>query len=281
MIRSSDLLFLDSLFSPVYLGSAALISFLWLKKQGHQRTFQAHLGTYPFLKKESWLLDLGLTLLNILILKRTFEEIEHRSFLYVLGWNVQCANLHGNRFFESVCATLVTMLSIDLGSYWVHRLLHRGSFLWSIHMLHHSAEALTPLTTYRQNPLERLFLGLGRGLFAGLGLMLWRCFFPSGAPVITVYGLGFGFFLYMFTANLHHWPIPVHYPKWVSLVFLSPHLHHLHHSRKPEHYNCNYGTVFSIWDRLFKTYRDFPVHMGQIEFGLTRNETSLPASRFS
>jgi sterol desaturase/sphingolipid hydroxylase (fatty acid hydroxylase superfamily) len=41
-------------------------------------------------------------------------------------------------------------------------------------------------------------------------------------------------------------------------VFITPNLHHTHHHARLPGTNCNYGDVFSIWDRLFGTYVDMP-----------------------
>ena len=37
---------------------------------------------------------------------------------------------------------------------------------------------------------------------------------------------------------------------------MSPSCHWLHHSSNPEHYNCNYGATYTLWDRVFGTYLD-------------------------
>ena len=39
-------------------------------------------------------------------------------------------------------------------------------------------------------------------------------------------------------------------------LFVTPNLHHTHHHFESPGTNCNYGDVFSIWDRLFGTYVD-------------------------
>lgn len=173
------------------------------------------------------------------------------------------------RPIEALFATAVTMLSIDFASYVVHRLLHKVPILWKIHRVHHSATSLTPLTTYRQHPLEPLILYGARGLAAGIGLSVFYLFFPHRTPVITVAGLGAGFFIYMFTVNLHHAPVPVRYPRRLRRWLISPHIHHLHHSANPIHYGRNFGVVFAIWDRLFHTYRDVEFEPGTLQFGLS------------
>ncbi|PIH02801.1 hypothetical protein CS542_03340 [Pedobacter sp. IW39] len=38
-----------------------------------------------------------------------------------------------------------------------------------------------------------------------------------------------------------------------GLLFITPNLHHVHHHFELPYTDCNYGDVFSIWDRLFGT----------------------------
>jgi sterol desaturase/sphingolipid hydroxylase (fatty acid hydroxylase superfamily) len=103
---------------------------------------------------------------------------------------------------------------------------------------------------------------------AAIGLSLLHLFFQSKTPVITYNGIGIGFFVYMFTVNLHHSHVPVSYPKVLRYILISPHIHHIHHSVDPKHANKNLGVVFSIWDRLFGTYFDEDVKLNQLSFGI-------------
>jgi sterol desaturase/sphingolipid hydroxylase (fatty acid hydroxylase superfamily) len=64
--------------------------------------------------------------------------------------------------------------------------------------------------------------------------------------------------------------VPVRYPRWLGRLVLSPHVHHLHHSRAPEHRDCNFGVIFPYWDRLFGTYRDEAP--AALRFGLAPEE---------
>jgi sterol desaturase/sphingolipid hydroxylase (fatty acid hydroxylase superfamily) len=36
-------------------------------------------------------------------------------------------------------------------------------------------------------------------------------------------------------------------------VLVTPQSHRVHHSQAPEHIDVNFGTVFSVWDQLFRT----------------------------
>jgi sterol desaturase/sphingolipid hydroxylase (fatty acid hydroxylase superfamily) len=169
---------------------------------------------------------------------------------------------------EGMLATLVTMLAIDFSSYTMHRLLHRVGPLWRLHAVHHAATCLTPFTTYRQHPLEPLLLNGARAVAAAIGLAMFHWVFVQRTPVVTIYGLGAGFFAYMFTVNLHHAPVPLRYPRWLRYALISPHVHHLHHSTDVQHRHCNFGVVFSVWDRAFGSYFERDFATGELRFGL-------------
>ncbi|MGH2620548.1 MAG: sterol desaturase family protein, partial [Anaerolineales bacterium] len=48
--------------------------------------------------------------------------------------------------------------------------------------------------------------------------------------------------------------LPAPLDKGVRLVLVTPHMHWIHHSGDPREHNANFGTIFSVWDRLFGTY---------------------------
>jgi sterol desaturase/sphingolipid hydroxylase (fatty acid hydroxylase superfamily) len=176
--------------------------------------------------------------------------------------------LHLPPWAEGVLLTLVFMLSVDLATYVVHRLLHAWELLWNVHAVHHSAESLTLFTTHRQHPLEPFLLNAARGALAAVGITAFYALFPNRTPPLTVAGLGAGFFVYMFTVNLQHSHIPVRYPRLMRWVLMSPHTHHIHHSRDERHHGKNYGVIFSLWDRIFGTYAEEDLAPGDLRFGL-------------
>jgi sterol desaturase/sphingolipid hydroxylase (fatty acid hydroxylase superfamily) len=44
--------------------------------------------------------------------------------------------------------------------------------------------------------------------------------------------------------------------RWLEYVFVTPRYHHIHHSADAKLHDGNYGSLFTIWDRLFGTYVD-------------------------
>jgi len=266
---------LTSPFCPLYLVPAVLMSLLWLCRTQTWSLRQA----WDYTRIMSWKhrraiqVDGLWALFQFIFLRAPVAwfhvTLFHHSYEWVLAWGgEELSGLHAPEILEALLATAITMLAIDLAAYAMHRALHCVPGLWWIHRLHHQAQFLTPFSTLRQHPLEPFLLNGARGLAAGLSLGVLHLLFPSSTPVWTFAGMGLGFFLYMFTVNLHHAPIPVRYPLMLRSFLVSPHIHHIHHSKAPEHHDRNFGVIFSFWDRFFGTYLDQEVGLEELEFGV-------------
>lgn len=149
--------------------------------------------------------------------------------------------------------TIAVFVLFDFAQYWSHRIFHR-SVLWNLHAVHHSAETLTPLTTYRVHPLAGLImaafhsvlLGLGMGILVGSlapDMGFWEIA-GTNAVVVLVNAT---------VVNLHHSQMNVRFGPVVGRLLISPLVHQIHHSRDPRHFNRNYGNVLAVWDWMFGT----------------------------
>ena len=58
------------------------------------------------------------------------------------------------------------------------------------------------------------------------------------------------------TFYVGHSSLKVIFPKPFSYLYMSPSLHWLHHSDKPEHYDSNFGSKYPFWDQMFGSYLD-------------------------
>jgi len=52
-------------------------------------------------------------------------------------------------------------------------------------------------------------------------------------------------------ANLR---VPQPVDRLLRMLMITPAMHRVHHSREVREQNTNFGTVFSVWDKLFGTY---------------------------
>ncbi len=127
----------------------------------------------------------------------------------------------------------------DFAQYWCHRALH-SRWLWPIHAMHHAAEELTVLSTFRSHPLENALTRIATGF---LPLLLLG---PDPEAVAwAMVGAAFA-------STLTHSALPM--PGWVERwVLVGPHLHLLHHSAEARHHDRNFAIVFPWLDRLFGT----------------------------
>jgi sterol desaturase/sphingolipid hydroxylase (fatty acid hydroxylase superfamily) len=147
------------------------------------------------------------------------------------------------RVLGSMVAGAVGLLAIDLGFYGLHRLQHVSQFFWRLHKVHHSDLDVDVSTAVRHHPGEFLV----NCLFLGSLTVL------LGMPpqIIAIYGVIAIAVEMIQHANLG-WPVWAE--RAVSVVFVTPGLHHRHHSCDADVFNTNFGTVFSVWDRLFGSF---------------------------
>jgi sterol desaturase/sphingolipid hydroxylase (fatty acid hydroxylase superfamily) len=266
---------LASPFCPLYLLPSMGIALVWLSRSQQWTLKEASVYLWDNSRQHGRCIGVdGLWALFQLLFLRTPIALLHLAlFQWAYGLLVGLASDEAvgwalNHGLEALLATLVTMLAIDVAAYGMHRALHELPGLWWIHELHHQAQYLSPFSTLRQHPLEPFLLNGARGLAAGFALGGLHLLLPNETPIWTIAGMGPGFFLYMFTVNLHHAPLPVRYPRWMRSILVSPHIHHIHHSKAPEHHGKNFGVIFSFWDRWFGTYWDQDVGLGELKFGV-------------
>jgi sterol desaturase/sphingolipid hydroxylase (fatty acid hydroxylase superfamily) len=163
---------------------------------------------------------------------------------------------------------LLLLLANDFAMYWNHRLHHRVPALWAFHAVHHSADVLTPLTAYRKHPIYDATRTLLRALTAGPIQGLVAFAFAGQGQFLELLGINALWALFLAAnSNLRHSRVPLRYGRVLGRILSSPSQHHLHHSSAPEHRDCNFATVFSLWDVLFDTLR-LPTGDEQLRYGL-------------
>ncbi|HJQ85370.1 MAG TPA: sterol desaturase family protein [Candidatus Binatia bacterium] len=158
---------------------------------------------------------------------------------------------------DGVAAVLVTVLALDLTSYWWHRANHRVPLLWRFHQVHHSDRTFTVSTGLRFHPGE-LLLSLPVRLAAVVLV---------GAPVRAVLIFEIAFTI----ANLvEHGDIRLgrRFERTLGWLLVTPALHRRHHTATAPARDTNFGTIFAIWDRSFRSFAP--------NDSLTRVVTGLP-----
>ncbi|NTV47237.1 MAG: sterol desaturase family protein [Chlorobiales bacterium] len=140
--------------------------------------------------------------------------------------------------------TAIILILIDLWMYVWHRMNHRITFLWGFHAVHHSDPGIDVTTAWRFHFVEILFgeiLRLPVLILIGAGiedLLLYTIFMT---PVIEFHH-----------SNVR---IPAALDRALRLVIPTPHMHRIHHSIERSEHDSNYGSMLSIWDRLFRSFQ--------------------------
>jgi thiosulfate dehydrogenase len=143
---------------------------------------------------------------------------------------------------DSISRTILSFLFLDLLGYWLHRFNHWSEHLWKLHELHHTDQVIDFTTGLRESPLHMVlnsFLLLFSASFLGVSLEDWLRFSFVG-----------------FLANLFHHAqpdLPPMISRILGMVLITPNVHLLHHRPLKGLADCNYGSIFSFWDRMFGT----------------------------
>ena len=142
----------------------------------------------------------------------------------------------------SQIAIAVLLLDFSVG-YLSHRTMHMWPPMWRFHQIHHSDDFVDVTTTYRTHPVETAW----RFLFAIVPI--WVLGLPAQAVVIqrllqATNGV-------IEHANIRLWA-PV--DRILSLLWVTPNVHKIHHSREISEANSNYANLLTIYDRVLGTY---------------------------
>lgn len=199
---------------------------------------------YGTLRRPRWRANFSLLLADTLLLRLCFPLAATGIALY--------AEQHSLGLFNRLqapqpVAWIAGLLALDCLIYWQHRLLHRIPLLWRLHKVHHTDLDLDLSTGVRFHPLEILLSML---LKAGAILLL-------GIPATAV--LVFEILLNGFSLFTHsNIALPLRLESRLRRLFVTPDMHRIHHSINPAETNSNFSFNFSLWDRLFRSYRAAP-----------------------
>jgi len=206
----------------------------------------------------------ALVLIDSLLLRISFPVL-------AVGFSVIVADA-GIGLFNRVptptgLAIALSLLLLDLGIYWQHRLLHLVPALWRLHRVHHSDSVFDVSLGVRFHPIE---IALS---------MLWKLALVAllGAPPLAV--LIYEVLLSAASLFAHaDVTLPASVQPWLQRILVTPDMHRVHHSVHRDETDSNFGSVLVLWDRCFGSFRLQPRN-GQraMQFGTQGFED--PASR--
>lgn len=149
--------------------------------------------------------------------------------------------------------TVLFFIVYDFGRFVAHSLLHDVPALWQFHKVHHSAEVLTPMTSFRAHPIDLAVMAWVPAMTTGLLTWLFHRYMSAGVTFYTYLGVHVIFFLGNLIGNLRHWQVWLSYGKTLNNWLISPAHHQLHHSAEQRHWGCNRGFEIAVWDRVYGT----------------------------
>lgn len=248
----------------LYLLSAFFIAFTYLLYKNKSvsvalKSFFAKSNWWSKTAKADYLLVIINNFIMLILSKFLLNKVIVSYFIfYTLTDYLPSFAILQNKLSDFTVALLFTSILFildDFTKYWVHRWLHTIPFLWPYHRVHHSSTALNFFTVFRIHPVEGILFSLRSAITQGIVVGIFYFLFSSQVTLLMLLGANlFSFLFNILGSNLRHSPIALPYPNWLEKYLISPAQHHIHHSVAKEHHNKNYGVVFSIWDRLFRSF---------------------------
>ena len=181
--------------------------------------------------------NLGITLINALLIAVFLTP------LIILSVNSNWG-LFNKITLGLIPELIITILALDLLTYWLHRLYHINPFFWKFHRMHHSDTKMDVTTSTRFHIGEHIFSTIAKiALYAALSANL---------EAIIIYET-----LFLLNVFIHHSNITLsnRVDKIYRIFLTSPNMHKVHHSNKKKETNSNYTSLFSFWDRIFCSYK--------------------------
>jgi sterol desaturase/sphingolipid hydroxylase (fatty acid hydroxylase superfamily) len=144
--------------------------------------------------------------------------------------------------WEDNWVTYITAFVLyDFCYYWNHRIGHVVNIGWASHVIHHSSEEYNLTTALRQTSIPNPLGALCFVPLAFFGFEPWLLLAVGSLNLIYQYWV--------------HTQIIDRMPEWFEAIFVTPSNHRVHHAKNKVYVDKNYGGVFILWDRFFKTFQ--------------------------
>jgi ornithine lipid hydroxylase len=124
-----------------------------------------------------------------------------------------------------------------------HRLVHRVSWLWPLHALHHSAERMHVLKGPRNMVLD---MGLR-------SLMVYAPLAAAGVPPALLLWYPVASII---TGPIAHSNIDFRFPALLHRLVVTQPAHRLHHAKDAALSDGNFAGILPLWDVAFGTFHD-------------------------
>lgn len=206
-------------------------------------------------RKERWVTNLGLTLLNAILSRLTLGAATVAVAVFTATHGIGL--IHWLALPPWVAAVL-GFFALDFALYLQHVMFHAVPVLWRLHQVHHADLGFDATTGLRFHPIEILLsLSFKLAIVVLLGVTPW---------VVVAFEIALNAASIFNHSNVF---IPEHTDHWLRWVLVTPDMHRIHHSSRVVETDSNFGFSVPWWDRLCGTYRAEPA-LGQLglEIGL-------------
>ena len=146
-------------------------------------------------------------------------------------------------YSDGILKAIGAILMIDFVSYLSHILMHKFERLWRFHRIHHIDEFLDVSSAFRFHFFENMFSLLNRACLSIVFVL---------SPKFMAIFLLFESLVVIFQHSNIKLSEKVN--TFVGYIFVTPHIHRIHHHYQLPYTDTNFGTIFSFWDRMFGTY---------------------------
>jgi sterol desaturase/sphingolipid hydroxylase (fatty acid hydroxylase superfamily) len=140
------------------------------------------------------------------------------------------------------------LLVTDLLGWFHHFVRHKVEVFWYFHTIHHSQREMNMFTDHRVHIVEFMIAST-------------LIFIPSLMFQLSTVSLGYFLIFFRWYTRMYHANLKSNFGV-LKHVLVTPQSHRIHHSIELRHADKNFGTFFTIWDRLFgtlyKNYEEYP-----------------------
>ncbi len=215
-------------------------------------------------RKKRWPINLSIAAFNMLIMRITIGAAAYSAAMWAMEnqWG-----LLNQLVLPEWLNVVLTLLVLDLAIYCQHIISHKWSLLWRLHQIHHCDLEFDLTTAVRFHPLE-IFLSM-------LYKIIWVIALGADPWAVIVFEMVLNACA---TFNHSNISLPARLESCLRYILITPDIHRIHHSTLRDETDSNYGFSISLWDRLFKTFRNQPQQdQGIMLIGLPeyRDETRL------
>lgn len=207
--------------------------------------------------KLRWGANFGLMLLNLLLQRFLLPVSAVALAVSLQAMHIGLFNAYA---VQGGYGLLLGVAILDCSGYVLHRLFHAVPFLWRLHRVHHSDVDFDVSTSVRHHPLEFVVT-----ILFDLGVVVLFGLPPAAIILSATIAPAVDFF------NHSNIRIPGWMDRAVRCLLVTPDMHRIHHSSYQPETDSNFSSLFSCWDRLFRSYRPQPrVEYAGMSLGLER-----------